>query len=747
MKRLELWGGYECTVNRVGDSFLDQTIRSGHQHRVDDLERFAALGIKALRYPALWERISPTDPAERDFAWTDERLAELRRLSVRPIVGLTHHGSGPAYTSLVADSFAPGLALHARAVAERYPWIEDWTPVNEPLTTARFACLYGHWYPHTRDEDACWLALLNEIDATRLAMHEIRQVNPAARLVQTEDVGYAHSTREAAEQAAFENERRWLTWDLLAGMVVPGHTLWDRLASRGFGDRLRAIADDPCPADIIGINHYLSSERFIDHRMDRYPGVPQTLDATQPCVNVDALRTVAEGPLGPGAILRQAWERYGQTIAVTECHNGCTREEQMRWFERMWRACESAAADGVDIEAVTAWSLLGAYDWNKLVTTDAGHYEVGVFDLRGGELRPTAVAHLLSALAAGEPLPHADVLAMPGWWERPDRFSHPPTRTRHAPTRARMRHRAPACFEPSARPVLITGKTGTLGRMFAQACRLRGLPYVLTGRDEMTIDDPRAVAAALARLEPSAVINTAGFVCIERAEADPAACLRANAIGAELLARECEARGLPFVTFSSDQVFDGTKGGSYLESDPLSPVNAYGRSKAEAERRVLAAMERPMIVRTAAFFSPHDRHNFAMKLLDALRRGESFAACGHDHISPTYLPDLVHAALDLLVDGETGVWHLANEGRLSWHEFGRRLAMEAELDEDLVVASDSSNLGWRAPRPADVALTSERGQMLPKLDHAIERFVESCLIQAKAIRVADAELGRLAWLS
>jgi len=732
MKKLELWGGYECTVNRVGDRFFDQTHRSGHQHRLDDLALFAGLGMTALRYPALWERISPTDPERRDFAWTDERLEELRRLGVRPIVGLTHHGSGPAYTNLLADGFAPGLAAHARAVAERYPWIGDWTPVNEPLTTARFSCLYGHWYPHTRDEDACWLALLNEIDATRLSMREIRRFNPAARLVQTEDLGFAHSTRETAAQAAFENERRWLTWDLLAGKVVPGHALWDRLAGRGFGDRLRRIADDPCPADVIGVNHYLSSERFIDHRMARYPGVPQTADADAPCVNVDALRTVAEGPLGPETLLRQVWDRYGRTIAVTECHNGCTREEQMRWFERVWRAAERVRADGVDVEAVTAWSLLGAHDWNKLVTSDAGHYEVGVFDLRGGTPRPTAVAGLLRALATGEPVPHPELLAMPGWWERGDRFSHPPTRTRHQAVRATARPR-PLSAGRSARPVLITGKTGTLGRMFARACKLRGVPHVLTGRDDMAIDTPISVAAALARYEPSAVINTAGFVCIERAEADPSACLRANATGAELLARECEARGLPFVTFSSDQVFDGTKGAAYVEGDALNPVNAYGRSKAEAERRVLEAMERPMIVRTAAFFSPHDRHNFAVQLVDALRRGEPFVASGHDRVSPTYLPDLVHAVLDLLVDGEAGVWHLANAGRLSWYEFGRRIAAVVDLDESLVVPGDAGGLGWRAPRPADVALTSERGQLLPGIDQAIESFASSYRAQARAV--------------
>src|SRR6478672_12242390 len=162
---LELWGGYECTVNRVGDAWYDQTPRSGHEHRIDDLALFAGLGMRSLRYPALWERIAPDAPGQRDFRWTDERLPEMRRLGVNPILTLCHHGSGPHYTSLVADNFAGGLAAHAAAVARRYPWVRDWTPVNEPLTTARFSALYGFWYPHTTDERLFWLALLNETDA------------------------------------------------------------------------------------------------------------------------------------------------------------------------------------------------------------------------------------------------------------------------------------------------------------------------------------------------------------------------------------------------------------------------------------------------------------------------------------------------------------------------------------------------------------------------------------------------------
>ena len=152
MEDLELWGGPECTVNRTNGLYRDQTRESGHHDRLSDLDRFAELGLRALRYPVLWERVAPNDPAERDWAWADERLSRLRELDVRPIVGLVHHGSGPHYTDLLSDSFAPGLADHAGAVARRYPWIDEYTPVNEPVTTARFSALYGHWHPHRRDE-------------------------------------------------------------------------------------------------------------------------------------------------------------------------------------------------------------------------------------------------------------------------------------------------------------------------------------------------------------------------------------------------------------------------------------------------------------------------------------------------------------------------------------------------------------------------------------------------------------------
>jgi dTDP-4-dehydrorhamnose reductase len=178
---LALWGGHECTLNRVGDRYVDQSRLSGHFSRSDDLDAFAALGIRTLRYPVLWEQVSPDFPERCDWHCHDKRLARLRALGVDPIIGLVHHGSGPAYTDLLDDGFAAGLARHAGRVAARYPWVEAWTPVNEPLTTARFSALYGHWYPHQRDERCFWLALLNQIDGVGAAMQAIRAVIPGAQ--------------------------------------------------------------------------------------------------------------------------------------------------------------------------------------------------------------------------------------------------------------------------------------------------------------------------------------------------------------------------------------------------------------------------------------------------------------------------------------------------------------------------------------------------------------------------------------
>lgn len=732
MSELELWGGHECTVNRVHGVYYDQTVISGHQDRISDLDLFADLGLKALRYPAVWERIAPQRPDSFDWRWTDERLERMRQLGVRPILGLLHHGSGPHYTSLVADNFVDLFADYARSVAERYPWVRDWTPINEPLTTARFSALYGHWYPHQADEAAFWLALLNQVEATGRAMAEIRRVNPEARLIQTEDLGRTYSTRAVAHQASFDNDRRWMTWDLLAGRVTPGHPLWRRLRDFGFEDRLRRLADHACPADVIGVNHYLTSDRFLDHEVGAYPPERRGGNEFMTFADVEAVRVALPGPGGLEGALEEAWTRYGQTLAVTESHNGCTRDEQVRWIRDGWNACLRLRSRGVEVEALTAWALLGSYDWNSLLTRRIGHYECGVFDMRGGGPRPTAVAAEVRRLATGQGEAHPATQG-PGWWRRDIRLEFRPVFRSVDTPEPRPEWRT--CDAPR-RPLLITGATGTLGKALARACEWRGVDYVMTARRQMCLTDFSSIEAALDRFQPWGVINAAGFVRVDEAEQEVEACLEANAAGAIRLAQACADRELPFVGFSSDLVFDGRLGREYVESDPTAPLNVYGRSKAEAEREVLARCERAMMVRTAAFFSPFDPHNFAAHVLRTLFRGETVEAAEDLVVTPTYVPDLVDAVLDLMIDGETGVWHLANQGAVSWAEFARRIAQATDFDPAAVQGVSAERFGWAAPRPAFVPLASERGRMLPTLDNAIARY--AALVSREAF-AAEAE--------
>jgi dTDP-4-dehydrorhamnose reductase len=744
---LELWGGHECTVNRVGDRFFDQTVRSGHQHRLSDLQQFADLGVKALRYPVLWERVSPERPDERDWRWSDERLGELQILNVRVIAGLVHHGSGPRYTHLLDDGFAPGLAAHARAVAERYPWIKDWTPVNEPLTTARFSALYGHWYPHARDEGAFFSALLNQIDAVRLSMKAIREVIPDARLIQTDDLGHTFATPPLEHQAAFDNERRWLGWDLLTGRLSPEDVMWRRMAEHGLEARVAALVADPCPPDVIGVNYYLSSERFLDHRADRYPLHCRGHNFEQSFADVEAVRAVAPGPMGIERLLLATWERYGLPIAVTECHNGCTREEQMRWLGETWDAAQRLRQRGAPIVAVTVWSLLGAFDWNRLLTVDGGHYEVGVFDIRAPDApRPTALAALCRRLAyesldeqgamAGKRHP---VMACPGWWSRDIRYIYEPVRPANARGRRSWRHHGGA----DARPILITGASSALGQALAKACEHRGLPFVLTDRRELSIDDADAIEVALHRFDPWAVVNAAGFARVDEAEQAPQACLEANAVAVERLVEACDARGVRLVGFSSDLVFDGQASRPYVECDAPNPLNVFGRSKALAEQAMAAGAD-TLMIRTSALFSPEDGVNFAHRVAQALSRRQVFAAAGDLTISATYVYDLVEHALNLLIDGEKGIWHLANGGETSWADFARSLAGALHLDERLVQSVPAAAFGWAAQRPAYCPLGSARGALMPTLESAIAHYADVVRPRLAAVPAPSLQSARTA---
>jgi dTDP-4-dehydrorhamnose reductase len=711
MGALELWAGPECTVNRVGDVYQDQLACSGFGERLDDLDRLAGIGAKRLRFPLLWERTAPETGAY-DWRWSDERVERMRELGLAFIAGLVHHGSGPRHTSLLDPQFPEKLAAYARAVAERYPHIDAYTPVNEPLTTARFSALYGLWYPHHRDDKSFVRTLLNQIRATVLAMRAVREINPQAQLVQTDDLGHVESSPRLRYQAEFENLRRWLSFDLLAGRVDAQHPLRHYLRNHGASEQeLQDLVDHPCLPDIVGINCYVTSERFLDERFWLYPHHMHGGNGREKYVDVELARVHGRTIGAFPARLREASERYGLPVAITEAHLGCTRDEQLRWLHQAWKAAQEVRSEGHDVRAVTAWAAFGTFDWDSLLTRSIGNYEPGLWDVSCGEPRPTALAALARQLAQGE-TPQSPVLDAPGWWQRELRLVYPPHGDVHA-------------IPVKGRPLLITGATGTLGQAFARFCEMRGLPYQLLSRADMDIAEPASVAAALERWQPWAVINTAGFVRVDDAERDPRQ-WRENALGPVLLARECARRAIRLMSFSSDLVFDGAKNTPYVERDAPAPLNAYGRAKLEAEQRILWHAPDALLIRTAAFFGPWDRHNFVAQGLATLRRGERWRAAQDQCVSPTYVPDLAQASLDLLVDGERGLWHLSNRGEVTWARFAQMAAEAASLDIRLVERLATLDLGHVAPRPRYSALGSERHLLMPKLEDALCRYTGDC---------------------
>jgi dTDP-4-dehydrorhamnose reductase len=421
-KSLQLWGGVECTVNRVGDRFFNQLERNGHWDRPNDLDRFAAIGLRTLRFPLLWELIAPELRAEPDWSCSDDRLGRARELGIRPIAGLLHHGSGPRFTNLLDPGFPEMFADYAGKVARRYPWIDAYTPINEPLTTARFSGLYGHWYPHAQDDQSFVRALLHQCRATVLAMRAIREVNPRAKLVQTDDLGKTFSSPALSYQAAFENERRWISWDLLFGIVDRAHPLWSYFKWAGVRDaELEIFLREPCAPNVIGANYYVTSERYLDENFSAHPANCRGGNGRDVYADIAAVRSDESEICGAKNLLMEAWRRYRTPVAVTEAHLGCTVDEQLRWFMGIWNAARAARAEGAAIPAVTIWSLLGSFDWDSLVTRDDGHYESGVFDVYDGEPRETLLAKMVRELTTRGIFDHP-YLASPGWWEREKRL-------------------------------------------------------------------------------------------------------------------------------------------------------------------------------------------------------------------------------------------------------------------------------------------------------------------------------------
>lgn len=249
--------------------------------------------------------------------------------------------------------------------------------------------------------------------------------------------------------------------------------------------------------------------------------------------------------------------------------------------------------------------------------------------------------------------------------------------------------------------ILVLGGNGQLGTAFKNL-----LPDALyPPRDQLDLTQVRDLYEVCLDLAPEAIINCAAYTAVDAAEdnEDLASLVNGAAVGE--LARCASVLGIPFMTYSTDYVFPGTAARPYSESDPVDPINAYGRSKRRGE---LLALRFPssLVVRTSWLISP-TRRNFVTTMLRVLAEREAIVV-DDQHGCPTVAQDLADASLRALNLGATGVLHLTNTGPTTWYSLARATAQLAGIDPARVKPCTTAEYPRPAPRPAYSVLTSER---------------------------------------
>jgi dTDP-4-dehydrorhamnose reductase len=263
--------------------------------------------------------------------------------------------------------------------------------------------------------------------------------------------------------------------------------------------------------------------------------------------------------------------------------------------------------------------------------------------------------------------------------------------------------------------LLVTGAAGMLGHEVVAAGARLGHEIVAWDLPECDLTDAGATLDAIRRLEPRAVINCAAYTNVDGAEADEATATLVNGDAAGNVAHACAAVGARLVHVSTDYVFDGSKREPWVESDPTSPLGAYGRSKLHGEDLVRAGLPDHAIVRTAWLFGPHGP-NFVSTMLRLaswapLAEGEG----SRDEVevvtdqvgSPTFAGHLAPALVDMAERTDTGIFHGAGSGSCSWYELTLE-AFDAAGVACRVLPTTAEKFARPAPRPAYSVLGSER---------------------------------------
>jgi beta-glucosidase/6-phospho-beta-glucosidase/beta-galactosidase len=386
--------GIENSIPTIGNGKIrvDEMAKCGHyKHWRTDFDLVQELGIRVLRYgPPL--HLTWLGPQRYDWSFADETFGELHRRNIIPIVDLCHFGVPDWIGNFQNPDFPAQFAAYARAFAERFPWVQMYTPVNEMSICALFSGMYGWWNEQGTTDRTFVTALKYIVKANILAMREILQVRPDALFVQSESSEYFHAdSPEAIGPAELKNAGRFLSLDLNYGRRVDSQ-MYEYLLDNGMTrDEYHFFLNNNLKHHcLMGNDYYQTNEHH---------------------VSADGSTRASGEVFGYAVITQQYYDRYRLPVMHTETNlaQGPAGDEAVRWLRKEWANVLSIRNSGVPVVGFTWYSLTDQVDWDSALREDNGTVNaLGLFDL-DRNIRPVGTAYRDLIRAWGAVLPTQSV--------------------------------------------------------------------------------------------------------------------------------------------------------------------------------------------------------------------------------------------------------------------------------------------------------------------------------------------------
>jgi beta-glucosidase/6-phospho-beta-glucosidase/beta-galactosidase len=389
-RSIELIGGFETTFLPAHDRDVAETTEHDIRWR-EDLELLRRHGVDRLRHAVRWHRI---EEAEGVYDWssTDQVMGHLHDRGFRPIVDLVHHTSYPRWLDggFLDPRFAEAYLRFAEAVAQRYPWIREYTLFNEPFSTLFLAGHEAIWPPYRRGMEGFVELVRQVLPAMTAASRMYRELLPQGRhvYVDTCERHYA-TTAEGVDIATIANDRRFFVVDLFRGDRHPESTFIPLVIEAG-GEDLLAI--EPGHIDVLGLDYYAHCQ----------------WDFQAP----EACSVPASHPISLAAQIVEYWDRFQLPCMLSETNIRGYASDRASWFKYTLEQCEIARDAGVPVDGHCWFPFVDSADWDSLLFRCEGNIDpVGVHWLDDNlDRRSSSMSRSYAAAAAG-----ADAAALPAY--------------------------------------------------------------------------------------------------------------------------------------------------------------------------------------------------------------------------------------------------------------------------------------------------------------------------------------------